>query len=268
MSNYGGYQDSPLLAELYDLVPMYLNRPDVDFYLNLCRETTGNVLELGCGTGRILIPAAKAGARITGLDISSNMISRCRDKMRRLTEEAQNRVRLIESNAIDFKLDESFSLVIVPFRVLQHLIRIDEQLACLNNINRHLEMGGRLVFDVFQVNFKIILNPDRLNEMEDTPEFELKDGRRLRRTHRILAVHRSEQYSDVEMIYYLTGIDGNLTRKSQAFPFRFFFRYEMEHLLARCGFEVVNLFGKFDKSPLRDDSPEMIFVCEKCREVN
>jgi len=267
MNMYGGYQDNPLLAELYDLVPMYLSRPDVDFYRNLCRETKGNILELGCGTGRILIPAAEAGGHITGLDISGNMISRCREKIRRSTGEVQSRIRLVEANMIDFKLSESFSLATAPFRGFQHLIRVNDQLACLNNINHHLEMGGRLVFDVFQVNFEIISNPDRINEIEDTPEFELGDGRRLRCASRISLVHRSEQFSDVELIYYLTGSDGHLTRAVQAFPIRYFFRYEIEHLLARCGFEVVDLFGKFDKSPLMDDSPEMIFVCKKCREA-
>ena len=47
------------------------------------------------------------------------------------------------------------------------------------------------------------------------------------------------------------------------FPFRWFFRYEVEHLLARCGFRVVDLFGSFDGSPLTDASPEMIFLAEK-----
>jgi hypothetical protein len=53
-----------------------------------------------------------------------------------------------------------------------------------------------------------------------------------------------------------------------AFPYRYFFRYEVEHLLVRCGFRVVELFGNFDKSPLVDDSPEMIFVAEKCEEYH
>lgn len=50
----------------------------------------------------------------------------------------------------------------------------------------------------------------------------------------------------------------------QAFPFRYFFRHELEHLLARCGLKIVDLFGNYDKSPLMDDSPEMVFVAEKC----
>jgi hypothetical protein len=68
----------------------------------------------------------------------------------------------------------------------------------------------------------------------------------------------------VEIIHYVTYPDGRTERLVQAFPFRYFFRYEVEHLLARCGFRVIDLFGSFDRSPLQDNSPEMIFVAAKC----
>ncbi len=48
-----------------------------------------------------------------------------------------------------------------------------------------------------------------------------------------------------------------------AFPFRYYYRYEMEHLFARCGFEIVDTFGDFDASPLDDSPPEMIFAGRK-----
>ena len=65
----------------------------------------------------------------------------------------------------------------------------------------------------------------------------------------------SEQCNDVELIYYLDG-----RRLVQSFPLRYFFRFELEHLLARCGFEVTELLGAFDGSPFANDSPEMIFI--------
>jgi len=54
---------------------------------------------------------------------------------------------------------------------------------------------------------------------------------------------------------------------SSDLPFRYFYRYEVEHLLSRCGFRVAELFGNFDKSPFSDDSPEMIFVAERVEEA-
>jgi SAM-dependent methyltransferase len=266
MDKYGGYQDVPILAELYDLTPGYISRADRNFYLDYCRAAEGKILELGCGTGRILVPAAEAGCRITGLDLSDYMLTECRKRLAAKSEEIRNRTRLIHGNMCDFKIDDKFHLAIIPFRPFQHLLTVEEQLACLKNINRHLIPNGRLVLDVFQVNFKYIMDPKASEEVEDVPEFELPDGRVVRRTGRIAGMHRAEQCNDIELIFYVTDLKGKTERIVQAFPFRYFFRYEMEHLLQRCGFEVVDLYGDFDKSPLTDDSPEMIFVAEKRRE--
>jgi SAM-dependent methyltransferase len=74
MSAYGGYVDQPIMAELYDLVPGYAKRTDIDFYVQYCVTAGGPILELGCGTGRILLPAAEAGC-VTGLDISKHMLA-------------------------------------------------------------------------------------------------------------------------------------------------------------------------------------------------
>ena len=266
MSAHGGYKDQAILAELYDLVPGYTKRADRDFYLHCCKATNGSVLELGCGSGRILLPIAEAGCHITGIDISEHMLAQCRRKLQRLPAPVQDRVQLVQSSIASFDVAGSFAMAIIPFRVFQHLIDVEDQLSCLRAIDQHLGSSGRLVLDVFQVNLKFINNPSRLEEREDFPEFELPDGRHLRRTSRLAAFHPAEQYNDVEMTYHLTGIDGTTEKIVQAFPFRYFFRYEMEHLLERCGFRVVDRFGDFDKSPLADDSPEMIFVTEKYRE--
>jgi len=267
MDQAGGYEDHPFLAELYDLVPAYAERRDVDFYLQRSREAAGKILEIGCGTGRILIPVVRDRGQVVGLDLSRHMLARCEEKLEREPPEVRERATLVCASMTDFLLEDAFALAIVPFRPLQHLIPVDTQLACLRSINAHLVMGGKLVFDLFQVDVARLLDPRYREEVEDLPETELPDGRKLRRTNRLVAVHRAEQISDVEIVYYLTGTDGKTERLVQAFPFRYFFRYEVEHLLARCGFKLLDLFGDFDESPLTDESPEMIFVAEKHREL-
>ncbi len=124
-----------------------------------------------------------------------------------------------------------------------------------------------LIIDFFQVDFSKIMDPRRTEETADVAEFELPDGRRLRRCSRLVATHRAERYNDVELIYYLTERSGETKRLVQSFPFRYFFRYEVEHVSERAGFEVSALYGNFDKSPLADDSPEMIFVGNKIAET-
>jgi hypothetical protein len=163
----------------------------------------------------------------------------------------------------DFTAGGSYALVTIPFRPFQHLITVEEQKACLHCIYRHLMLGGILVFDVFHPRLQALYDPKYLEEIEDSPEVRLPDGRRLRRTGRQSGFHRDQQYNDIELIYYLTYPDGRTERLVQSFPMRYFFRYEVEHLLELCGFRVVDFFGDFDKSQFTSDSPEMIFVAEK-----
>lgn len=268
MSKWGGYEDQAFIADYYDFIPTYSARPDVDFYVDLARAVPGTILELGCGTGRILVPTAAAGSHIVGLDVSEHMLAKCREKLGAQSPAVRQRVRLTCGNMADFHLDETFALVTAPFRTFQHLISVDDQLSCLRCAYRHLAVGGRLVFDVFQVKPRAMMpDPALMKESQDFPEVELPDGRKLTRTHRIAAFHRAGQYNDIEFAYYVTHPNGETQRLGPAFPFRYFFPYEVEHLLARCGFQVVELLGDFGKSPLADDSPEMIFVAEKCESV-
>jgi len=264
MSRFGGYEDQPFVAEYYDFNPVYAERPDVEFYVDFARSAGGKVLELGCGTGRILIPTAAAGCEIVGLDISEYMLAKCREKLQKQPREVQERARLVRGNMTSFGLEETFRLITVPFRPFQHLISLEEHLACLCCVNRHLAQDGKFILDLFQTDARRMYDPVYAEESEGFSEVELPDGRKYRQTSRTVAFHRAEQYNDVEIIHYVTHRDGKTVRLVEAFPFRYFFRYEVEHLLARCGLRVVELFGNYDKSPLEDDSPEMIFVAEKC----
>ena len=257
MSSESGYDTHLELPELYDYIPAYNSRRDVDFYVDLCRQT-GEALELGCGTGRVLIAAAQTGCSVTGLDKSKHMLARCRTKVDALPRDARDRITLVEADMTDFQLSRTFKLAIVPFRPIQHLTTIKEQLSFLRCVYQHLQPGGRLVFDVFNPNLSLLaaaINPD---EIEDTPELSLPNGRRLRRTFRIMRKRYAEQCTDCELIYYL---DGHPIVHS--FPMRYFFRFELEHLLARSGFEVTALYGGFDCSAFADNSPEMIFVAAR-----
>jgi hypothetical protein len=121
-------------------------------------------------------------------------------------------------------------------------------------VYQHLQPGGRLVFDVFNPNLSLLAAPINPDEIEDTPELSLPNGCRLRRTFRIQRKRYAEQCTDCELIYYLDGY-----RIVQCFPMRYFFRFELEHLLARSGFEVTAVYGGFDRSAFADNSPELIF---------
>lgn len=261
--DYGGYTDLPFVAEFYDPVYDSLARRDVDFYVDCAIKAGGPILELGCGTGRVLIPTAQAGCQITGLDASPYMLDRCRAKLAGQPPDVRSRVKLVQADMTAFDTGEKYSLVTIPFRPFQHLIVVAEQKACLAYVHRHLGPGGRLVLDVYHPYLPALVDPKYLMEMQVDPEITLVDGRVLRRTSRIAAFHRAEQYNDVELIHYVKYPDGRQERLLHAFKMRYFYRFEMEHLLALAGFKVVELCGNFDGSPFGSESPEMIFVAEK-----
>ena len=264
---YGGYDDSESLAEYYDYAYEDPRKHDINFFVDYSRKASGRTLELGCGTGRVLIPTAIAGCGITGIDLSPYMLKRCQARLSHQPDEVQRLVHLIQVNMTGFDTGERYSLVTTAFRSFQHLITVEEQKACLKHINRHLVPGGLLILDIFHpYPPRLVTNPVYMEEIEDLPETKLPDGRLLRRTTRMVAFHRDQQYNDIEMFYYITHPDGRREKLVQAFPIRYFYRYEIEHLLEICGFQVVDLFGNYDRSVFTEDSPEMIFVAGKVRD--
>jgi len=250
------------IADYYDESPIVKGRTqDVAFYRDAAREFGDPVLELGCGTGRITMALAEAGKRITGLDLSERMLERAVKKRATLLVEARERVHLVQGNMAGFDLGEKFRLVIIPFRPFQHLLEVHQQVNCLECVRKHLAPGARLILDVFQTDAERMHDPVHMREMLVT-EYKTADGRQVRITERVAAFHRAEQRNDVEMIFSIWHNSGRQERLVFAWPLRYFFRYEVEHLLARCGFRVSAEYGDFDKTPIRDDSPEMIFIAE------
>ena len=257
----GALYDS-FIAEYYDTSPVVAGRQqDVAFYREAARNCGGPVLELGCGTGRIAIAIAEAGHHVTGLDISERMLERAENRRAAMDVDAHKRVRFAQGDMTRFNLSAKFRLIIIPFRPFQHLLETQQQIDCLECVRRHVAEGGHLIVDFFQTDAGRMHDPMFLEE-HLVAEYDLSDFRHVRLTEHIVAFHRALQRNDVEMIYHVTYPDGRTERLPFAFTFRYFFRYEVEHLLARCGFRVIELFGDFDRSPLRDDSPEMIFVTD------
>lgn len=250
------------IADYYDESPIVKGRlQDVAFYRDATREFGDPVLELGCGTGRITMALAEAGKRITGLDLSERMLEHAVKKRAALHVEARERVHLVQGDMARFDLGEKFRLVIIPFRPFQHLLEVRQQVDCLDCVRKHLAPGGRLILDVFQTDAERLHDPVHMREMLVT-EYNTADGRRVKISERVAAFHRAEQRNDVEMIFSIAHRDGRQERLVFAWPLRYFFRYEIGHLLARCGFQVTAEYGDFDRTPIRDDSPEMVFVTE------
>jgi ubiquinone/menaquinone biosynthesis C-methylase UbiE len=256
-----GYDVAADFGLLYDAMPVYAGRADVGFYVDeASRAGPGStVLELGCGTGRITIPLARAGHTVLGVDASPAMLARARAKLAAEPEDVRRRVTLREADARALAIpNASCDCVFATFRMLQHLTTVEDQLRCLAASRRCLAPGGKLAFDVFNPSYAVMLR-DRSGETEDTPEQALPDGRFVRRTVRVVGVHWHAQLSEIELIYHVRHAT-ETQRVVHAFDMRWYTALELQHLLARSGFRVESLFGTFDRQPLRDDSSEIVVV--------
>lgn len=132
--------------KFYDL---FGDKDDVDFYLELARRHPGKALELGVGTARLAIPLARAGVDTWGIDNSRHMLEAAAKNIERETEETRRRLHMVPADAVDFELEERFSLIYFPSGSFDHITEPGDQLRALGNVRRHLAPGGVYAFDLY-----------------------------------------------------------------------------------------------------------------------
>jgi len=262
VAEYSAYRSAELAA-LYDAV--YAAWDDVAFWrASAASAPRGPQLELGCGTGRVLLPLARDGHEVVGLDPAVHMLALCRAKLACEAAEVRGRVTLVETDMASFDTDRRFAQIFCAFGTFHHLRTADEQLACLERCHRHLLPGGRLVLD--------LINPDPapaeaqpapVEEPEaDAAVVQWTEGRRIRSWATVVAHQRAQQLDECEVTYEILEPDGSTRRLTETFPMRMVFRFELEHLLARAEFRIAELYGDYDRSAFSDESPGMIVVAE------
>ena len=139
---------------------------DVDAIVHLALEMDGPVLELGCGTGRLLMPLAATGLPVTGLDISPALLARARAKL--ATVPKGDKVACIEADLRDFDLARhDFAFAFCTSNTLMHLAQADEQLAALTRAAAHLRPGGLLLIDLFSPDVARMLEVHGMMELAD-----------------------------------------------------------------------------------------------------
>jgi SAM-dependent methyltransferase len=241
-------------ARFYDLI-YHQVRDGVDnkFYLDKIKGTKGKVLEVGTGTGRLLKEALDNGADIYGIDVSPAMLDILRSK---LTPDQEQRISL--QNIIDFKLNTRFDLIVAPFRVFMHLTEKEDQLKTLNNVYDHLNRGGKFIFDAFVPDLKPLITG-----LENVVDFEgeYEPGNRVKR---IVSTQPDliNQIINVNFRIEWNEGDKNYSREWRS-QMRYFFRFELEHLIERSLFNNYRISGDFSGNDLNKDSKEFIVVCQK-----
>jgi SAM-dependent methyltransferase len=246
-------------ARWYDTVYATAEGDDVDFYLDLARQSGGPVLEIGVGTGRIAIPGAKSGIEWVGIDLNQPMLDRAVEKAK-AAQPLPGGLTLLRQDMRCLELDREFRTVILPSHTLLLATTEEDQFRTLCYAAQHLAPGGTLAFDAFYP------DPDMLDD--DSPEpielGEIVDPEN-HCSYLVTAVNRFD--TDAQMnrgtqTVTTLDIDGQeITHVDLDVELRYLHYSEALALIERVGLECVEVYGAFDRSPLDEDSPEMIFVC-------
>ena len=250
------------LARFYDMQHASYT-PDVDMYKQLAAHgrsisagAAPAILEIGSGTGRVMIPLAEAGFRVVGVDESPEMLQIARDRLAQIPAE---RWQIVQADARTMNLTERFGMAFIALNTFLHNLTREHQLGMLVAARRHLLPGGELIIDL-PPNDELAYQPDNGEyEYEATLIDPLSDAT----SDKYVAseVFWSEQTQVLSYRIELHSPDGNETQEV-SFKLRHVFRYEMELLLLAAGFSTCQWYGDYDMSAYSEDSPRMIAVAK------
>ena len=237
---------------LYDVVLEKLEY-GLDFYLELARGAGGPVLDVGCGTGRIMLPCLKAGVDVEGLDLFPGMLERLREKAAALGFNPA----LHHASMSAFRLPRCYTLIMIPFNTFVHNLTADDQIATLKACHDHLQPGGMLAFDTAFPGSAWIAQANGTRELEmETPHPETGLPVRMWDTRTFDRVKQLQySYNEIEMLDATGKVIATHPSKT---TLRWIYKAEMELLLRVAGFARWQILGGFDGRPLLNETDAMI----------
>ncbi|UCG23699.1 MAG: class I SAM-dependent methyltransferase [Chloroflexota bacterium] len=245
------------IAHYYDLLHDDLNE-DIEFVIRLAEESGGPILELGCGTGRLLIPLARIGHETTGLDGSAEMLAIAKTKVAAERPAVRKRASLELGDITDFHLGRRYGLVTIPYNTLMHL-NPPALAFCLGNVRSHLKPGGTLFIDV-----------DNPIEVHDPAQDGLllleRTAHHAQRDETIVLMVSSvgdgdRQTRDTIWIVDASPADnGSVRRTVASATLHYYFAHQLTQIVAAAGLELIVQYGDYDRRPYNDQSPRLLML--------
>lgn len=244
---------------------------DMPLILELAESAGGAVLELGCGTGRLLVPLAAAELSVTGVDVSPALLAVARRKLAH--QGLAERVTLVEDDLRTFKLEAplleapleaqtgTFAFAFCASNTLMHLETPHDQLAALENAARHLQPGGVFLLDLFNPDIARLMEVNGVMELADQWQDPTTAAQVLKWSVRQLDL--AAQIQETTFIYEEIMTDGQVRKTICPFLLRFLWRNEAELMLARAGFATRAVWGDFEGGEYDSASERLILVAEK-----
>jgi SAM-dependent methyltransferase len=244
-------------AEEYDL-ENGLTGPELPFYGDLARETGGPVLDLACGTGYLTIPLAEQGLAVTGVDRSQAMLAHARRKAGVLP------IHWLLADCRTLDLGERFRLVTLTGNAFQEFLTREDQEGLLGTVRRHLAPGGLFAFETRFPRSSELLTPEAVAGAwsAETVWRQFEDARGHTVTVSTAQRHDAVRQTVEYVIYRRWNEDARDEVRTERAALRLVYPREMGALLHYNGLAIRDAFGDWDRRPLTNDSPRMIYVCE------
>ena len=234
MTNMVSVQDYDCPPELYDVIYSDI-RDDIPFWVAEAKAARGPVLELCCGTGRVLIPCLEAGAPVEGLDITESMLAHCRAKLAARGLKAH----LESADMRDFERPGRYALITIPFNSFLHNLTQADQLATLERCHARLEPGGRLLLSIFHPQASKLAEHDGVPRVLKTIPHPAGGGTRVIDAGRCGPVEQHIWMARKAEILDATG--AIIATHDMSFEMRYIWKPEMELLLAAAGFTRIEV---------------------------
>ena len=238
--------------ELYDLLFEGYTE-DRDFYLGLARAARGPVLDLACGSGRLLIPALAAGVDIDGLELEAEMMGELTRKAR--ARELEPRIH--PGDMRNLALPRRYALIYCAFNTLVHNLTPEDWIATLRGCREHLAPGGTLAFDVQTMTPAALCDPDGVPVQEFDvryPEAGL--------TLRVIDSRRKDPVAQLQRsrieVQELDAEGAVTTKHRFETTIRWVQKNELTLMLAMAGFERWQIDSGFAGEPLGPDSLQLV----------
>jgi len=263
---YAADHDDPTSGQLFEAFARFYDHDyrhyddDVQLILELADEQAGPVLELGCGTGRLLQPLAAAGNSVVGVDISPALLDIARGKLKQ--QKLPGAFQLHQADLRDFQLNgRSFAFAFCTSNTLMHLTSPADQLAVLKNAHRHLDQDGLLLIDLFNPDVQRLVQIQGVQELADRWIDEETGAQVIKWCVR--SVDWTDQLQETLFIYEEIFADGSVRRTPCPFTLRFLWYAEAQLMLHVAGFELETAWGDFDGTPYMDGCERLILLARR-----
>ena len=248
------------IAYYYDLTHADLTE-DIPLVLQLAQESNRSVLELGCGSGRLLLPFAQAGITVTGIDNSEAMLSRARQKIAQQSKQTQDRITLLQADMSQFSVaQEKFGLAVVPYNTFMHL-DTKTAVSTLRCVKGCLAENGRFLIDLANP-FTIAETPeDQLISLENHLIDPETGDHILHMSSNKL--NREQQELQITWIYDRSPAEGGSIHRTIAqATYHYRYPHQIDLLLQNGGFKLKDIWGDYDQSPFNEESQRMLVLAQ------